>query len=250
MLPALFFVPIPMTSDVLVSGLRSAGAQALAAYLQAEIRSGNIPVGVKLPAERELSQRFNTSRGSVRRVLSALRDRGWITQTVGSGTFAARPALEESIGAGGDDLVLDQTSPAELMEARLLIEPLMPTLIVRHASRSDFSRMHECLINGERAQTVEEFERWDGELHQAFALATHNRFFLQVLALSNRVRQQDDWGRLKRNSLTPERRAEYERQHRAIVAALEDRDAETAREALVAHLVQIQKNLFDPPVAE
>ncbi|KAA0892659.1 FadR/GntR family transcriptional regulator [Pusillimonas sp. ANT_WB101] len=239
-----------MTSDVFALGLRSAGAQALATYLYEEIRSGRIPVGVKLPAERELSERFSTSRGSVRRVLAALRDEGWITQAVGSGTFSARPANEASTGSDSNGGLLDQTSPAELMEARLLIEPLMPALIVRHATRSDFARMHECLVKGEHAQTVEDFEHWDGELHKALAHATHNHFFLQVLALSNRVRQQGDWGRLKRNSLTPQRRAEYERQHRVIVTALEDRDAESARAALIAHLVQIQKNLFDPPVVE
>ncbi len=236
-----------MTSDVFALGLRSAGAQALATYLHTEIQSGRIPIGVKLPAERELSQRFDTSRGSVRRVLAALRDAGWITQTVGSGTFAARPAHGAASDADADAMTPDQTSPAELMEARLLIEPLMPAMIVRHATRSDFDRMHECLIKGEQAQTVEDFELWDGELHQALAQATHNTFFLQVLALGNRVRRQADWGRLKRNSLTPQRRAEYERQHRVIVTALEDRDAESARDALVAHLVQIQRNLFDPP---
>ncbi|NYT60225.1 FadR family transcriptional regulator [Alcaligenaceae bacterium] len=233
-----------MTSDVLELRLRSVGAQSLATYLLAEIRSGRMPVGVKLPGERELSERFNTSRGSVRRVLAALRSSGWITQAVGSGTFAARPINAEW---GEDGPVSDQTSPAELMEARLLIEPLMPALIVQHATRADFAHMHECLIKGEQAQTIEDFELWDGELHQALAQATHNHFFLQVLALTNRVRQQGDWGRLKRDSLTPERRAQYERQHRAIVAALEDRDAEQARDALKGHLAQIQRNLFDPP---
>lgn len=235
-----------MTSDVFELGLRSEGAQALASYLLTEIRSGRMPVGVKLPGERELSQRFNTSRGSVRRVLAALRESGWITQAVGSGTFAARPTHEAAADRSGAGLLADQTSPAELMEARLLIEPLMPALIVRNATRADFARMHECLVKGEQAQTIEEFELWDGELHQALAQATHNRFFLQVLALTNRVRQQDDWGTLKRNSLTAQRRAEYERQHREIVAALEDRNAERARHALVAHLTQIQHNLFEP----
>jgi len=235
------------TSDVLELGLRSAGAKTLAAHLLAEIRSGRIPVGMKLPSERELSERFGTSRGSVRKILAALRDSGWITQAVGSGTFAARPAGELSSEWGDAGLFSDQTSPAELMEARLLIEPLMPALIVRNATRADFARMHECLANGEQAQTIEDFELWDGELHLALAKATHNSFFLQILALSNRVRQQGDWGRLKRNSLTPRRRTEYERQHRAIVAALEDRDAEQAHAALKIHLSQIQQNLFAPP---
>src|SRR5690606_35570382 len=123
----------------------------------------------------------------------------------------------------------------------------MPALIVRNATRADFDRMQDCLVNAERADTIEEFEHWDGELHQALAEATHNHFFLQVLALTNQVRQQADWGQLKRNSLTLQRRAEYERQHRDIVAALEDRDADQARQVLVEHLAQIQRNLFDPP---
>src|SRR5690606_423345 len=170
-----------MAFDIHQLRLRSAGAQALASHLLAEIGSGRIPVGVKLPGERELGERFGTSRGSVRRVLAALRDAGWITQTVGSGTFAARPAHEMPVNESGAGLLSDQTSPAELMEARLLIEPLMPALIVRHATRADFERMHDCLIQGERAQTIEDFEHWDGELHQTLAQATHNHFFLQVL---------------------------------------------------------------------
>ena len=52
-------------------------------------------------------------------------------------------------------------------------------------------------------------------------------------------------GRLKRRSLTPARRTAYEQQHRAMVDALKDRDAQQARELLTAHLEQIQKNLFE-----
>ncbi|MFM0114601.1 FadR/GntR family transcriptional regulator [Paraburkholderia nemoris] len=228
------------------SPVRAVGAKALAAYLQDEIASGRMRDGVKLPAERQLSEQFGASRGAVRRVLQDLKDRGLITQAVGSGTFVlpgaakALPSPEIVI----DELSETQTSPAELMEARLLIEPLMPKLIARNATSSDFARMMECIERSEAAQTVEEFEHWDGELHRTFALATHNSFFLKVLELTNRVREQGEWGRLKRHSLTPERRKEYQAQHRAIVEALRDRDADQAGEVLTGHLRQIQRNLF------
>ena len=228
------------------SPVRAAGAKALAAYLHDEIASGRMRDGFKLPAERQLSEQFGTSRGAVRRVLQDLKDRGLITQTMGSGTFVlpgaakAFPAPEIVI----DEISETQTSPAELMEARLLIEPLMPKLIARNATSSDFARMMECIERSEAAQTVEEFEHWDGELHRTFALATHNSFFLKVLELTNRIREQGEWGRLKRHSLTPERRKEYEAQHRAIVEALRDRDADQASEVLSGHLRQIQHNLF------
>ena len=131
------------------------------------------------------------------------------------------------------------------MEARLLIEPLMPALIARNANAADFARMQQCVEESEIAASIEAFEHWDGELHKSFAEATHNSFFLQILELTNRVREQGEWGRLKRRSLTPERRAQYQRQHRAIVEALKDRDAVQARDLLLGHLQQIRQNLFD-----
>jgi DNA-binding FadR family transcriptional regulator len=72
-------------------------------------------------------------------------------------------------------------------------------------------------------------------LHKTFELATHNTFFLRVLELTNEVREQDEWVRLKRISLTAARRMEYEDQHRAIVGALRDRDAELACELLASN---------------
>jgi DNA-binding FadR family transcriptional regulator len=186
-------------------------------------------------------------------VLADLKGRGFITQVVGSGTFVlpqkdvAAAAVRVEVQSaqlmhGAQEVV--QTSPAELMEARLLIEPLMPGLIVRYATAADFARMVECIERSEAAQSIEEFEKWDGELHKTFALATHNSFFLRVLELTNEVREQGEWGRLKRKSLTAERRAEYEAQHRAIVDALRDRDADLACELLTGHLKQIRHNLF------
>ena len=231
--------------DVGKFSVRAEGARMLASYLEDAIRSGRLGEGVKLPAERELSDKFGASRGAVRRVLTSLKARGLIRQAVGSGTFVlpggAAP-VAAVVPVQAREVV--QTSPAELMEARLLIEPLMPKLIARNATSSDFARMMECIERSEAAQTVEEFEHWDGELHRTFALATHNSFFLKVLELTNRVREQGEWGRLKRHSLTPERRKEYEAQHRAIVEALRDRDADQAGEVLTGHLRQIQHNLF------
>jgi DNA-binding FadR family transcriptional regulator len=225
--------------------VRAEGAKMLASYLEDAILSGRLGEGVKLPAERELSDKFGASRGAVRRVLTSLKARGLITQAVGSGTFVL-PGAAAAVAADApvQSREVVQTSPAELMEARILIEPLMPRLIVRYATAADFMRMVECLERSEAAASIEGFEHWDGELHKAFALATHNSFFLRVLELTNEVREQGEWGRLKRTSLTPERRREYEEQHRAIVDALRDRDAEAACDLLVAHLRQIQHNLF------
>lgn len=225
------------------TALRSTGARALSTYLNHAMSAGQLRAGARLPPERELSQRFHTSRGTVRRVLAEFRERGLITQAAGSGTFV----LDSADGLLSPDQPgwLDMhVSPAELMEARRLIEPLMPILIARHATAADFAAMQACLDRSEAAQTIEDFEHWDGELHKVFAVATHNALFVQNLELINRAREQGEWGRLKRNSLTPQRRQEYERQHKAIVTALRDRDAAQAGALLSQHLEQVQRNLF------
>jgi DNA-binding FadR family transcriptional regulator len=223
---------------------KTEGAKALSHYLEEGMRSGVLRPGVRLPAERELSERFGASRGTVRRVLSGFREDGRITQAVGSGTFVSG-TLETFSQLDGSSLTSDgDVSPAELMVARRLIEPLMPGLIVRNATAADFALMQQCIDRSEAAQSIHEFEHWDGELHKALAMATHNGFFVRILELTQRVRDQGEWGRLKAKSLTGPRRTQYEQQHRALVVALRDRDAATAEQLLIEHLDQIQKNLF------
>lgn len=229
-------------------GVRSGGVRKVAQHLLFEIKSGRLPFGAKVPSERELSQQFNVSRGSVRRVLSEFRKLGLVESSVGSGTFVSKKA--RSLAETTATLPVVPVSPAQLMEARQYIEPLMPELIVRNATPQDFERMRECLRQSESAKTIDEFEYWDGELHKALATATQNSFFILILELTNLVREQGEWGSLKRNSLTESTRAQYEEQHREIVTHLIDRDAEKAKQALMRHLEQINHNLFSPAEKE
>lgn len=234
-----------MSDKELDQFVRTDGAKALARHLLEEINAGRMAVGFKLPAERELSEQFKASRGAVRRVLGELKARGVIKQIVGSGTYVAMVPDGKGRKEGGPPPGDIAISPAELMQARLLIEPLMPALIVQFGTSRDFARMDECIEKSEAAQTVEEFEHWDGALHEALATATHNGFFCQVLTFATQVREQGEWGRLKQRSLTTERRTRYEEQHRALVDALKDRDEATARHIMEQHLLQVQKNLFN-----
>ncbi len=218
-------------------------AARLAQYLGEQIANGSFAAGVKLPSERELAARFALSRGSVRRVIERHIADGVLRRAPGSGTFvAAVPHVEP--GATLSRVAITNVSPAELMEARLLLEPLLPSLIVRHATPTDFARMAQCLDEADRAASFEEFEYWDGALHEALSQAAHNGFLSLTLRLMTEVRDTGEWGRLKREALTPARRARYQEQHRVIVDALRDRHEQAASAAIRAHLLEVQANLF------
>jgi GntR family transcriptional regulator len=58
--------------------------------LRAEIESGALPAGAKLPSEPELASIYGVARVTVRSAVAALREDGLVTVTLGRGTFVAR----------------------------------------------------------------------------------------------------------------------------------------------------------------
>jgi DNA-binding FadR family transcriptional regulator len=216
---------------------------ALRQTLLDQLRAGRWRAGDRLPTERELAARHAVSRTTVRKALLDLKQQGLIEQTVGSGTYvsghqparAGLPAAQDSSR---------HTSPAELMEARLALEPAIVEMVIRNANAADLQRMQDCCREAEGAASLEAFEHWDAELHQAIADAAHNSFVAEVFRLMKAVRAQGDWGQLKRQSVTPERRLAYQAEHRAIVSALRERDAVRARAVTLEHLLHVRRNLL------
>lgn len=218
-------------------------SNALRATLLDRLQSGQWRVGERLPTERELSSSFAVSRTTVRKALLDLKAQGLIEQTVGSGTFVA-PQAAERLSRRASQNASQHTSPADLMEARLALEPSIIEMAIRNATVADIQRMEQCCAEAERAGTLEAFEHWDAELHQAIADAAHNSFVTDVFALMSAVRAQGDWGQLKKQSVTPERRQAYQAEHRAIVDALRERDASRARSLTREHLLHVRQNLL------
>ena len=221
-------------------------ASALRENLLDKLKSNVWRPGQRLPTERELGAQFGLSRSTVRRVLQDFKRKRLITQTVGSGTYVS-DEVHEALSAQAllaPRGVAAAVSPADLMSARLLLEPALIELVIGNATVADFSRMDECNANAEVASTLEDFEHWDGQLHEAIAAAAHNGFITSVFRLMNEVRANGEWGMLKRRSATPERRRDYQHEHRALVAALKDRDAERAKALCRAHLVHVRSNML------
>jgi len=208
-----------------------------------KLRSGTWRAGHRIPTERALCEQFGLGRSAVRRVLGQLKDAGLITQTVGSGTYVSEqaPGLLPTLGTG---TAVAAVSPAELMDARMALEPAIVEMVIRNATPADFTRMEQCCERAEQSTSLDEFEHWDGLLHEVIAEAAHNTFLSNVFRLMNQARAQGEWGLLKRRSVTPERRAAYQREHRKLVAALRQRDLAGALAYTREHLLHVRRNLL------
>lgn len=210
--------------------------QSLLALLQDGIADGSYVPGAKLPTERELVERLSAPRSAVRRALGQLEDEGLVIRHVGRGTFLTETAQPE--GAPAD------TSPASIMQARLVIEPPIAAVAARVATATDLDRVSECLAGGGAADDFHGFESWDAKLHRAIAEAAHNGLLLRMFDVMNSARALPVWGNRKRQTSSPERRRCYHSEHVEIVDSLLQRDHEAAEEAMRRHLRTVHDNLL------
>ncbi|MFC7610655.1 FCD domain-containing protein [Teichococcus aestuarii] len=74
-------------------------------------------------------------------------------------------------------------------------EPELVAMAVARASPADLARMEACWQQAEAAADLAAFEHWDGALHDAIAVATHNRAAMALSRSLARVRLQAEWGR-------------------------------------------------------
>lgn len=214
--------------------------QALRAMLQQQTAGGLLGPGGKLPTERDLAGQLAAPRSEIRRALALLEQDGLITRHVGRGTFVTEAASHQFHGAPPD------TSPAEIMQTRLLLEPPIARLAARLANQADLDRITAYLNAGGRSDSYEDFERHDAQLHRAIAQSVRNELLLSMFDVMSTARELPVWGSLKRRTSTPQRRRTYHQQHSLIVTALADRDPAEAETAMRAHLRDVSDNLLGP----
>jgi DNA-binding FadR family transcriptional regulator len=207
--------------------------------VEAMIEDDNLEPGTKLPTERHLAEATGATRSSVRRALQILEADRRIVRHVGRGTFVAAPQPLLN-GLLPHDL---KVSPAELMAARIVLEPQLMPLAITAATETDVAEMQRCLAGGDKSDGYEEFELWDAALHRSFAIATHNGLLIAFSEAFNLSRAQPIWSAMKRRNFTPGRRTAYLREHHEIVAAVLTGDASAAQHLMRKHLQHVHDNI-------
>src|SRR3954468_17240145 len=143
--------------------------------LAARIGCGDLRVGDRLPAERELCDEWRVSRGTIRQALDALAARGLIERGVGRGTFVAAGKVEvrlhdvagftEQMARGGVQaharVLRAGIKPApEQVAAALALEPDAPVVRIerlRLAGRLPL-KLEDSWIPSARFEGIEELD--------------------------------------------------------------------------------------------
>ncbi len=213
----------------------------LAHELRRIIDNGEWSADGRLPPERVLAGRFSVARNTLRRALGLLEGSGYLTRHVGRGTFIVP---REPPPKDGFAFRISEASPRDILETRLIMEPRAAALAATRASRADLSAISDALAQSLIAADLAEFERCDARLHLAIFVAAKNEVLIDYCRAIGEARNQPQWFELKKRSVTADRRQIYNSQHRAIVAALLDRNAEAAAESMREHLRTVEDNIL------
>lgn len=103
---------------------RSPAWRGLADALRELISDGRVPMGMRLPSERDLTLQLELSRTTVSRAYAELRDQGFLVSRQGSGSVAALPRV---LGRG-DHLLTPGTSSEGCIDLTCAAGPAAPGL--------------------------------------------------------------------------------------------------------------------------
>ena len=219
----------------------------LCQLLNQQLLDGDLKPGDKLPSERQLALRFETSRPLVREALQQLKGLGIIESRQGGGTYVcqnyAEPAgspLSSLLGQRQDPVRLN----AELLEYRITIEARCAALAAERATVDDLQRLdlaYQHLRKAHQQRDLDAEAQADARFHLAIAAASHNRVFLQTL--------QGLFGLLKNNVITnigglsshPDIRARPMGEHARLFEAIYQRKPEAAQTAIEEHLAYVSE---------
>lgn len=208
----------------------------IAEALIRDVQTGVIAEGAAFASERELCDRFGTSRPTIRVALLAVQARGYANLATSKRPRACKPSIAavfQAAGQGLTDILGGVESNAYLDQVRQFIEVGAVRLAAQNASNVQIAKINSALERCYHALDNDiEFSRADADFHRAIVavvrnpimLELHDRFVFDIV-----VSRPVEANRIERNKVS------YE-EHRLIYEAISLSDPEQAMAVMDRHL--------------
>ena len=147
------------------------------------IRTGKIKPGTKLPNERDLADKFETTRARIREGLRALALIGLIETHPGSGSFVSE---NNDIPDQALELLFhrEQSMFAEMYEARKVFEPQLLYTASKNIQQQDIEALNESLKFCEKVieknESPDKFSEYIDDFDRIIASATNNSILMKL----------------------------------------------------------------------
>ncbi|MDL2272645.1 FadR family transcriptional regulator [Desulfovibrio sp. OttesenSCG-928-I05] len=203
--------------------------------LEELIESGHWKPGEQLLTEKELSERFNAGRSTVRAALERLRNRGLIESCPGRGTFVkSQPVVSPELFDSSLPETFTKEELLQIMDFRFCVEPVIASLATQYATRQEIERLRELTdtMKNNPMQGSELYAENDLRFHILLAEISRNDLFLTAMkAVKPLMAKQHVI-----TSSVPEMRPMGPRYHYQLIEALEERLPRKAEAVMRAHI--------------
>lgn len=211
-------------------------AEQVSELLLDRIRSGEWPLGAKLPGENTLGPQLGVGRSTVREAIRQLAGRGVLATRQGAGVFVTALNVTEDW-----DAVLRRVDIVEVIEGRVAIESEAAALAAERRTPQDLRAIRRMLTQRENHDTREGYVDADMRFHRAVVASSHNSLLLEMFDnFVPRLREaMIDMLRIKR---TFDDHAD-QGAHSQLVEAIAQRDNASARDLSRAHLMSLKNGM-------
>lgn len=209
------------------------------------ISSGDLGPGDRMPSERELSEKFEVARTSVREAMQGLVSMR-VVERRGNRAYVAEHLPEVVVESTGDG----KSFVAELFETRRVLEVPVFAMAADRATDAERARIVELAAQFEPSLEIGEFRRLDREFHTTVAAACANPLLIELYGkVLDRLFRSVEFFTLLSAETNQSEVAQIIAQsceaHREIAAGFADRDAAAVLAAAESHLDGVEQSMVD-----
>ena len=206
------------------------------------VTEGHVKAGDRLPSERDLAERLQVSRASVREALSALEMMGLLEIRSGEGTYIKQVNIDSVVAPLAWVLSMEKDMVLELLEVRKILETQAAVLAAERAEAEEVVELREALEEMKKdLQSGRLGDSSDHSFHYAIARGTRNKILIRLMnAISDTMFQTLRASRIKlyESEGVPER---LYTEHEEIFKAIQAKSPDEARVLMLQHLEGVEK---------
>jgi DNA-binding FadR family transcriptional regulator len=231
--------------------VRTPAYQILADDIRAEITSGRLRPGDRLPTEPQLSARFGLSRSTVREALRLLASQHLIItmRGVSGGSFVSHPSpdkLADTLDIGVRLLLSTAAvTEADLLEVREMLEVPAAAVAAERRTAAQLAELEATLLDPSGSD-LESLLRAHRAFHLALAATANNPLYELITGPLYGVANE----RQLAKAVPPEAWYRIDTDHRRILRAIAVGDAQAASVAAKAHVTYLREVYSRAPALE
>ncbi|HBE03717.1 MAG TPA: FadR family transcriptional regulator, partial [Spirochaetia bacterium] len=210
--------------------------------IQEGLSDGSLQKGGKLPTERELAQKLQVSRASIREALRVLDVLGIITSRHGGGNFINH-RLERSLLEPFSIIYRSMNSSLpDILEIREILESQLVKTAARSINKKNLAELKNLGDQLEGADNIENWTKIDKKIHYEIIRASKNQLLIVILNSLSELFELQIKNLLKKIFNSRADRADLIKQHKKIIKAIEKRDEKNAELEMKNHFMFYKKH--------